>query len=310
MYNTDDLVVKSILSKLEGEELLKAAKSSGLVYVQRQVTRNGKTFMQGTWVRGNQAEKEHKHGKDMKETHEMHKDADGTYNKGRMKLHEKIVNNIVQQCGKPAKGEKPVCVLMGGGSASGKSTMRDNVIEGEMSDKGIKAGTVDSDEIKKEIPEFESLKKTHAEDAARLVHEESSDIGALALDKLIEDGRHFVYDGTMKNKKKYAQLVERLQEAGYEVHAYVADVPLEEAIRRSDKRAARTGRKVPHSIIEASHRGVPGTIEHLKDKIDSYKVFDNTDTLKLIASNDYVDPDKYSKFLEKGGVSMRATAEK
>jgi len=38
----------------------------------------------------------------------------------------------------------------------------------------------------------------------------------------------------------------------------------------------RTGRKVPLHIIESSHRGVPGTLEAKKDKIDSYKVFDNT----------------------------------
>ena len=315
MFNLDDEVLKSVLNRLhqddlnkalEGmhhETLLKAVKGSGLVYVQRQVSRKGKTFQQGMWVKASEADKHQRAGGEMKQTHEMHKDTGDKYNSGRAALHQKIVNKIVAECGKPEKGQKPVAILMGGGSASGKSTMRSKVIEKDLAESGIKAGTIDSDEIKNEIPEFASLKKTHPEDAARLVHEESSDIGSHALDSVIDQGRHFIYDGTMKNKKKYSDLVDRLKKAGYEVHAYVADVPLEEAIKRSDARAERSGRKVPHDIIESSHTGVPGTIEHIKDRLDSHRVYDNTDKLHLISSDAGVhDEEKYGKFLDKGKI--------
>ena len=198
---------------------------------------------------------------------------------------------------------------MGGGSASGKSTMRKQVIDKQLSDEGIKAGTVDSDEIKEAIPEFSEYKEKDQGSAARLVHKESSDIGAKAIEDIVDQGRNFVYDGTMKSVDKYDDLIKQLKKAGYEIHVYVADVPLEEAYKRSDARAARSGRKVPHDIIEKSHRGVPKTLEHIKDKVDSYQVFDNTDSLNLIASNNYVNPDKYLKFLEKGNVKFRTTSE-
>lgn len=315
MLNLDEEVLKSVLNRIPQEELnkalngmhhdslIKAVKGSGLVYVQKQVSRKGKNFMQGMWVKASEAEKHHRAGGEMLQTHEMHKDSDKKYNSGRAALHQKIVNKIVAECGKPEKGQKPVAILMGGGSASGKSTMRSKVIEKDLSESGIKAGTIDSDEIKNEIPEFDSLKKTHPEEAARLVHEESSDIGSHALDTVIEQGRHFIYDGTMKNKEKYNDLVDKLKKNGYEVHAYVADVPLDEAIKRSDARAEKSGRKVPHDIIESSHRGVPGTIEHIKDRLDSHRVYDNTDKLHLISSDAGVqDEEKYGKFLDKGGI--------
>lgn len=309
--NFDDITLNHLHKSLGTETFEKAMRNAGLVYVQRQISVNGKPVTRGYWIRPEEAKSnQRKNPKKMSDTRSIHTDSEGKYTKSRARLHDKIINDIVRQCEKPAKGQKPIAILMGGGSASGKSTMRKKVINGQMQDMGVKAGTVDSDEIKDALPEFASLKKTHPEDAARLVHEESSDVGAKLIDTLIDEGRHFVYDGTMKSKSKYLELVDRLKKAGYEVHCYVADVPLDVAKERSDARAKRSGRKVPHEIIEASHRGVPKTIEAIKDKVDSFKVFDNTDKLKLIASNEYVDPEKYSKFLEKGGVPFRATPEK
>lgn len=309
--NFDELTL-SYLSKSLGEDTIeKAVKGKkNLVYVQKPVTRNGRQFMQGFWVAPEEAKADKKKGVDLIETKKIHTDDNGKYSQERAKLHDKIIDKVVSQSAKPKAGEKPVAILMGGGSASGKSTMRDNVIDQYLKDAGVQAGTVDSDEIKKDIPEFDSLIKTNPDDAARLVHEESSDVGAKMIDTLIEDGRHFIYDGTMKNKDKYMKLVNRLKDAGYEVHAYIADIPLEEAIRRSDERAKKSGRKVPHGIIESSHRGVPGSVEAIKDKVDSYKVFDNTETLTLFASNDFINPERYAQFLNKGGIEFRATAER
>lgn len=309
MHNADDLTLNYIASKLEGEHLEKAMKKAGLVYIQKQVASKHGTFTRGYWVKASEAKEHHENnGTKMVDTKNATMNSKGTYHKARREMHEKIIKNVVYQSAKPSHGQKPVAILMGGGSASGKSTMRNAVIEKELAKRGIKAGTVDADEIKKEIPEFESLKKTHPEDAARLVHEESADVGAEMINRLVKDKRHFIYDGTAKSPEKYEKLVKKLKKAGYEVHMYVADVPLEVAKERSDKRAERTGRKVPHSIIEGSHRGVPKTVEAIKDKIDSYQVFDNTNELKLIASNKHIDPEMYSKFLEKGGIKYSAKA--
>jgi predicted ABC-type ATPase len=308
MSKSDSLTLSYIASKLDGEALEKSMAHAGLVYIQKPVRKHGKTFLQGFWVHPSEFNAE-KHAKyKMKETREMHMTRDGYYTRERHQLHKDIVKKVIAQSERAKPGEKPVAILMGGGSASGKSTMREAVIEPMLKQQGIKAGTVDTDEIKKEIPEFNSLVKTKPEEAASLVHNESADVGALMLDTLIDQKRHFIYDGTAKNPKRYESLVKRLKDAGYEVHLYVADVPLEVAKERSDARAKATGRTVPHSIIESSHRGVPKTVEHIKDMVDSYQVYDNTDKLQLIASNDHIDPEKYTKFLEKGGVQYAAKA--
>ena len=304
MENFDNQMIEHIEKSMKPDEFKKAMSHAGLTYQQKQVSRGGRTFMQGFWTKTEEkkTEKQHKIS-----TASQHQDSQGRYKRQRAVLHKKIVDEVVDKCGKPKAGEKPVCILMGGGSASGKSTMRRNVIDKMLKERGVEAGTVDVDEVKDHLPEFEQLKKTSPDDAARLVHEESADVGALMINEIVALGRNFVYDGTMKSKDKYDTLVSQLKKRGYEVHVYVADVPLDVAKERSDKRAERTGRKVPHSIIEGSHRGVPKTVEHLKDKVDSYQVFDNTDTLQLIASNDHVHPEKYSNFLNKAGLTIKPT---
>src|SRR5699024_3485491 len=157
---------------------------------------------------------------------------------------------------------------------------------------GIQAGTIDSDNIKEQLPEYAQYQEIDVNEAARFVHNESSEIGNYVINTAIDEGRHFIYDGTMKSGDKYKKLIDRLEEAGYDVHIYVADVPLEVAKARSQARAERTGRKVPESIIESSHRGVPKSMEALKDRVKSYQVYDNSgEELELIAANGFVNPE-------------------
>lgn len=61
-------------------------------------------------------------------------------------------------------------VLIGGGTASGKTTMRQTIVGKTLMERGIRTVTADPDKIKNSIPEYESLKKDHPNDAARLVH--------------------------------------------------------------------------------------------------------------------------------------------
>lgn len=303
MNKTDSLTLSYLAKSMDKELFEKSRKKANLVYVQKLVTRNGKQHLQGFWVSPEEAKEYKRSGSDMKSTKELHT-KEGKYLPERHALHRQIVDKIIEQCGKPEPGQKPVAILMGGGSASGKSTMRESKIDPLLKEQGIKVGTVDADEIKKEIPEFRSLIETHPDDGARLVHDESSDITKLAMDEIIKQKRHFVYDGTAKNPEKYKKLIKQLKEAGYEVRLYGADVPLDEAKRRSDARAKKTGRKVPHDIIESSHKGFPKTFVAIKDMVDRYEIYDTQikGNTRLIISNDDVNPELYVNFLKKGNV--------
>lgn len=299
---SDELTLQYLARHLGRDTIVKAMGHEGLVQVEKVVSANGHTHTQTYWVRPD--EEEHEKPADTKTRYTI----PGTrrYLDERHELHKKIVDELTKDAGRPKrKGEKPTAVLMGGGTASGKSSLRKHVIDRKLRQLGIRAATIDPDEIKERIPEFNDFKKAYPEHAAELVHKESTDIGALALEKLIKSGKSFVLDGTLRGKDRVEKLVDKLKKAGYQVHVYVADVPLEVAKARSDERAKLTGRVVPHEIIEATHRSVPKTIEGLKHKFDSYNVYDTTDGVRLFASNRYVDPERYKQFLDKGGVEYR-----
>lgn len=240
--------------------------------------------------------------REVKETKEQYSPHLKKYTKERYMMHKKIVNKIEKTGVSPEKGNKPIAILIGGGTASGKTTLRKKMIKKQLLDSNIHAVTVDIDEIKEYIPEYAVYKKTNPEQAAHLVHKESYDIGALLLNQLIKKRKHIIYEGTMARSRKYKWLVDQLKKQNYEIHAYVVDVPLSVAKKRADERMVITGRKVPHHIIENTHKLVPRTFEAIKPLLDCYHVYDNQNGLLLIASNDYVNSKKYDEFLKKGKI--------
>ncbi|WP_458413101.1 zeta toxin family protein [Schinkia sp. CFF1] len=237
-------------------------------------------------------------GKDTKEIYSFH---GNKYTKERHQLHEKIVDRIEMTSNSIGQGERPIAFLMGGGTASGKTTLRKTIIEKKLAAKNISAVMVDIDEIKEYIPEYASLKKTNPEKAASFVHKEAYDIGALLLRTLMKKRKNFIYEGTMARTRKYKWLIKNLKKNDYEIHAYIVDVPLSIAIKRADERARVTGRKVPLPIIINTHKLVPRTFETIKGLLDHYQIYDNQNQLTLIASHQSIlNPTKYDQFLKKG----------
>ncbi|MCM1216813.1 MAG: zeta toxin family protein [Lachnospiraceae bacterium] len=244
-------------------------------------------------------------------TREVYKRGGG-YTKQRQALHKRIVDDIVSQADKAKEGEKPVCILLGGGSASGKSTIRDRFVQPELDETGTRVATVDSDEIKKAIPEYGVFQEQRPDAAAMRVHNESADITTQAIDRLISEKRHFIYDGTMKSLSKYTSIIKQLKDAGYEVRVVAATIPVEDAIARSDDRAKKTGRKVPHSIIRGSHGGCSVTYPQLTGLVDSYELWDNSgERPVLVQDNDGIhDQQLYDAFIKKGADWKAAKAKR
>lgn len=215
------------------------------------------------------------------QTKQVYKQKDGSYTPERQELHEAVIDSIVEQCDLPPEGEAPVCYLFGGGSASGKGSVVNPIMKAAADSVGLNIGRVDSDEIKKDIPEYEQMKEQNIDGAAFRVHDESSDIASMATDRLIDEGRCFAFDGTMKNPVKYKAIIDKLHQNGYKVMIIGVDIPTAEAIKRSDARAADPngdsfGRKVPHGIIEGSHGGFAVTFPQLTSMVDDFQLYDNS----------------------------------
>lgn len=210
------------------------------------------------------------------ETMHTYKQPNGEYIPTRQKLHQQIIQELVDAAGTPAEGERPVCFLFGGGSASGKSSVVNPIMKDAVADLGVNFARVDSDEIKKSIPEYVAFQKQNADKAAFRVHNESSDIANAANDALIAAGKCFAFDGTMKSESKYVDLINKLKEAGYIISIIGVDIPTQEAIARSEKRAKETNRSVPVGIIKGSHGGFADTFPKIKDLVDEYQLYDNS----------------------------------
>jgi predicted kinase len=214
-------------------------------------------------------------------------------------LHEDIVSAIIATTGKN-EDIQPFAILVGGGTASGKTQLRKEIIEEELNKNSISYSLVDADEIKLHLPHYHELLVTDPCHAAALVHKESTLIRDLALERLIQMRTSFLYEGTMAKSRSYLDLVKKLKKADYLIHIWIADVPLKVARNRSKDREKITGRRVPDSVILNTHKQIPRTFLLLKNVVHTYQLFDTQAGYKLIFSNSYFDMSLYPAFLRKG----------
>jgi Zeta toxin. len=230
----------------------------------------------------------------------------GEYTLQRSLCHAKIIKDILQEF----KGTgQPVAILMGGGSASGKTWLR-GLIHQEQKDLDNHFLIIDSDEIKKELPEYKDLFESNPKKMASLLHDESSDISFNLLIRCITEKINFIYDGTMKNLEKYNKIITALEENGYQIRAAIADVELDEAIRRNEERFERTKRRVPVNELINSHVGVSETFMQLKDRLTEFALYDTTDGYDIFAKKtldegeQIINDQRMQAFVKKAGIQI------
>ncbi|MGJ9381641.1 zeta toxin family protein [Salipaludibacillus sp. CF4.18] len=90
---------------------------------------------------------------------------------------------------------------MGGGTASGKTTLRKKVVPQLLKKKKVRAISVDPDDIKEEMPQYQLLKEQQSLVAASLVHKKSRQLCHKVLSSFIKRRKHFIYEGTMAKPK-------------------------------------------------------------------------------------------------------------
>ncbi|KAB2399922.1 MULTISPECIES: zeta toxin family protein [Bacillus cereus group] len=201
----------------------------------------------------------------------------GEYTIERKLLHNEIIESFLK--GQLQQEQEPEAILLGGGSAAGKSSIGELVIKGYKLQKQNMIW-IDPDKIKEKIPEYQDAMESEdigsMKQATFLVHDESSDITMKLLKICMKRKLNYMYDGTMKNEVKYIKLIQQLRQAGFSIKAIIVDVPIKVALERSNMRFKVTGRLVPEHIIEESHMRVATTFSKIKDLIDCYTLYDNT----------------------------------
>jgi len=251
-----------------------------------------------------------------KSTEDQYKNKEtGLWEPRRAAMHDKVIAEMV--AGKTAPTDRaPVAHVLGGGTASGKTTMSRAII-------GEDPNTlrVDPDEIKLKIPEYEKLKQDDPKMAAARVHEESSYLTKAIMAEAIARGIDLTYDATTSGKGSVG-MVKTLLGQGYKVHLMFADVPLNIAKERADKRAREStdpmnkGRFVPDAVISESHQRAAQNFFALKEEpgISSSRLFDNSgQSPKLVYQKDSTgekvhDQAGYSRYKKKAFEDVNASA--
>jgi 2'-5' RNA ligase/predicted ABC-type ATPase len=220
----------------------------------------------------------------------------------RKALHDKLIQKALAKAQPRTDGGRPQAVFMGGGPASGKSS----VLKGRQS-VGL---TIDPDDFKKDLPEYQEKLKRGDLTAASHVHEESSYLAKRLKKELEARGLDYTLDGCGDGSvDKMAAKIADAKQAGYHTHGIYVSCPTREAWRRSRVRAKKTGRQVPKKFLRQAHAEVSKTFKGLMDRgaLDSAELWDTTnDPPTLVGGKKDGEPWKvrhdklWQDFLEKG----------
>lgn len=198
----------------------------------------------------------------------------GQYSEYRQMLHQNIINDLIGNIQPPA--DQPLVIFLGGGSASGKTSISKLLLQ-TFADDNEHVIHIDSDAIKSVLPERDSFLQQDPNTAASRLHEESSDIAEALFVKSLEKNINILLDGTMKSAERAERLIGLARSHDYKVSVVVADVSLDEALSRAEKRFIIEQRRVPESVIRESHQMVPMTIKKIENQVDSLYLYDTTE---------------------------------
>jgi ADP-ribose pyrophosphatase YjhB (NUDIX family) len=191
------------------------------------------------------------------DTQKLHQ-VDGKYTAARQLLHQEIVDHFFANA-KPVTDGKAKAIFTAGGAASGKSGLAGQSSDAKFNlDIPDGAVYINPDDIKAQLPEYDALRKMGRQDiAAAATHEESSDLAKLMTALAMEGNYPIIVDGTGNSHiGKFGRKLKAAADAGYDVEARYAHVPVSEAVTRERARAERTGRKVAESLLREQHRTV------------------------------------------------------
>jgi predicted ABC-type ATPase len=199
----------------------------------------------------------------------------GEWTAKRQALHKEIIDEVMRGARTVAEGVTPELQLIGGGSASGKSSLGLQRLH-----RSVK---INIDEIKGFLPEFRNGavkgKKTgvfNNRNAAGMAHEESSFIGKEIIARTTKLRANATLDQTGGySVSKFRNKLKSFMDEGYVINANYVTVETETALVRAKIRGAKIGRQIDESVIKIIHANVSRTTEQILkdgDVFDSFRL--------------------------------------
>ena len=212
-------------------------------------------------------------GKDTQKQFLLGENSDGSpqYTPERQAIHARARADALANA-KPQKEGEREFLFLGGGTASGKSTAV-NTGQVKLPPDAVK---VDVDEVKMNyLPEMKrALVDGAGDQAAKFVHEESSDVGKMITNDARAMGANVVMDGVGDNRyEKLAGKVKQARDAGYRVTAKYMTCSIEKAKEKAAHREKTQGRVVEDETLVSLHAGVSRVLPRAIDE----KLFDDVE---------------------------------
>jgi predicted ABC-type ATPase len=214
----------------------------------------------------------------------------GEYTPERRELHRQIVERHLRG---HVRQDQPEILFMGGGGASGKSTMLRSGMVAAPGDSVL----VNPDVVKSMLPEYDQSIKEGRDEAAVWSHEESSDVAKLIHQTALYLGLNITVDKT----KIKPEDVRAARERGYKPSGAVATVPIPLALERAKIRAEKTGRKIHEAELIKAHQTAARDFERWAEESRMRIVLMETDKGRVIAKAAGgrvrpTDPEEYAVF--------------
>lgn len=234
----------------------------------------------------------------------------------RAEMRKRIEDHYFSQAKPVQDGTKPIVYVMGGGGASGKGTIKGKLIaEGLIDTKNTVS--LDPDEVKPHIPEYDAIVKAGDSRAAAVTHEESSDIAKLVKLRATGgvDGKgpkyNLVLDVTLGDPAKGVAYLEDLKARGYEVRLFGVTVDPRMAVVRATNRAIKNNRWIPIKALLHAHKGFSSAFEQYAEIADQARLYENSNNPILLAEKsngilDVKDATAYNEIVERSQINERA----
>ena len=155
------------------------------------------------------------------------------------------------------------CYIIAGPNGAGKTTFAENFLPVE----AVCLNFINADLIARGIAPFNP--ESVALEAGKLFLKR--------MDAVVTNKKAFAFETTLSGLN-YVEKIKKWKKIGYEVILYYLSLPDEEmAVERVQLRVAQGGHDVPVDVIKRRyHRGWKNFLDHYKDIVDTWVIFDNS----------------------------------
>jgi DNA repair protein RadC/predicted ABC-type ATPase len=208
---------------------------------------------------------------------------------------------------RPKTEDEPLALFMGGGGASGKTSMlRLEQEKGNVPKEGMVM--VNPDEVREFLPEYDELNALNDSRSSMITHEEASLI-ANKIESLARAKRMpMLIDGTMKTKPTALARMAALEKSGYRLRLLAVLIDPYEALVRAYLRAKSSKRYVPNAVLLGAHKGFARA---LPDYIDSFKadrvaIYDNSPEHPILLSAEDITSRRFEQLWNRQNLNEHA----